>query len=57
MQKNLENMHNRSHKLLIVKLILRLNFEKKLQMKSLVAWSISEGKGGLETDNKFCAAI
>ena len=44
MYKNLENMHNRSHKLRIVKLMLRFNFEKKLKIKSLVAWSISEGR-------------
>ena len=44
MYKNLENMHNRGHQLLILKLMLRLNFEKKIKIKSLVAWSISEGR-------------
>ena len=36
-------MHNRSHAYATVKLMQRLNFEKKLKTKSLVAWSISEG--------------
>ena len=36
------NMYKNLH--VEVKLMLRLNFKKKIKIKSLVAWSISEGR-------------